>query len=272
MKFKRRKEKLNVVGIIPARMESSRFPGKPMVKIQGIPMVGHVYYRSKMCKSLNGVCVATCNQEIMDYIGSIGGTAIMTSNKHERASDRAAEALVKMEKIMGRKADIAVMIQGDEPMLIPRMVDEVVAPLRKDPSILISNLLGKIGSQEEFQSPNVVKVVVDKKNFALYFSREPIPSGKKCKQAYDKFKQIAIIPFRRDFLLKFNRLTPTPLEIVESVDMMRVLEHGFKVKMVPSSLDTYSVDTPGDLELVQRVMVQDPLLKTYAYERGCVPC
>jgi 3-deoxy-manno-octulosonate cytidylyltransferase (CMP-KDO synthetase) len=234
-----------------------------MAKICGIPMIGHVYYRSQMCKSLSYVCVATCNVEIKEYIESIGGVAIMTSNKHERASDRAAEALVKMEKLTGRKADIAVMIQGDEPMLIPQMIDQVVQPLRKDPSILISNLLGKIASQKEFEDPNVVKAVVDTKSFALYFSREPIPSAKKHKGDYKKYKQIAIIPFRRDFLIKFNRLTPTPLEIVESVDMMRVLEHGYKVKMVPSVFDTYSVDTPSDLQAVEKIMSRDKICALY---------
>ena len=263
MKFKRRKEKLNVVGIIPARMESSRFPGKPMVKIQGIPMVGHVYYRSKMCKSLNGVCVATCNQEIMDYIGSIGGTAIMTSNKHERASDRAAEALVKMEKIMGRKADIAVMIQGDEPMVYPEMISEALRPMLDDPSVLITNLLGEITSQEEFEDPNQVKVVVDLKGNALYFSREPIPSRKKYTGKAPMFKQVPIIPFRRDFLIEYNRMEQTPLEIIESVDMMRIVENGLKIRMIRTKFATHAVDTLEDLRYAEKLMANDRLVKLY---------
>ncbi|MFH0753286.1 MAG: 3-deoxy-manno-octulosonate cytidylyltransferase [Candidatus Omnitrophota bacterium] len=252
-----------IVGIIPARMESSRFPGKPMAKICGIPMIGHVYFRSKMSKCLSQVCVATCNEEIKDYIESTGGMAIMTSPKHERASDRSAEALVRMEKLMGRKADIAVMIQGDEPMLVPSMIDKAVAPLRKFPDILVSNLMSTMGTQQEHEDPNEVKVVVDRSNFALYFSREPVPSRKKGGRNIPMYKQVCVIPFRRDFLLKFNKLKPTPLEIIESVDMLRVLEHGYRVKMVPVDFETYSVDTPEDLKIVDRAMKNDGLMLRY---------
>ena len=216
-----------------------------------------------MSKILDEVYVATCDKEIADYIHSIGGKAVMTADTHERASDRCAEAMLTIEKETGSVSDIVVMIQGDEPMLVPDMIDKAVAPLNQDASILVSNLMSDMADQAEHEDPNEVKVVVDQDNFALYFSREPIPTRKKGAKNIPMFKQVCVIPFRRDFLLKFNQLTPTPLEIVESVDMLRVLEHGMKVKMVPVSFETYSVDTPEDLKIVDEVMARDPLVKTY---------
>lgn len=254
---------MNILGIIPARMASMRFPKKPMAKILGIPMVGHVYYRSSMCKMLNDVWVATCDQEIFDYVRSAGGKAVMTSDTHERASDRAAEAMTKIEQETGRKIDIVVMIQGDEPMLCPEMIDLAIKPMIDDTSIDIVNLMGKIKTREEQEDPNTVKVVVDLQGFALYYSREPIPSWKKGAISVPMLKQVPIIPFKRNFLLKFNHLTPTPLEIVESVDMMRVLEHGYKVKMVLEEFETYGVDTPEDLMKVECLMKNDLLVLEY---------
>lgn len=252
-----------IIGIIPARMESSRYPGKPLAKINGIPMIGHVYFRSKMSKLLDKVYVATCNQEIADYIESIDGKAIMTSNKHKRASDRIAEALLKIEKSTNKKIDIVVMIQGDEPMIYPEMIDEAVKPLIDYDNILVSNLMAPLKNKKEHDDPNEVKVVVDKDNFALYFSREPIPSDKKESNNCYRNKQVCIIPFKRDFLIKFNELEPTPLEKIESIDMLRVIEHGYKVKMIPTKYDTYSVDTKKDLEHVEKMMQDDSLIQKY---------
>jgi 3-deoxy-manno-octulosonate cytidylyltransferase (CMP-KDO synthetase) len=248
-------------------MESSRYPGKPLAKILGIPMVGHCYLRAKMCLDLDEVYVATCNEEVVDYIKGIGGVAIMTSNAHERASDRVAEAMLKAEAMTDRKADIVVMIQGDEPMVTPEMLSAAIEPMRRESAIDVLNLIGDISSREEHDDPNEVKVVVDKKGDALYFSREPIPSWKKGGKNVQMKKQICIIPFRRDFLLKFNGLPQTPLEIAESVDMLRVLEHGYKVRMVPTPTESYSVDTPEDLRDVEIAMQSDLLLGRYAHLR-----
>ena len=171
-----------IVAIIPARMGSSRFPGKPMAQIHGIPMIGHVYFRSKMCPLLDETYVATCDQEIFDYIISIGGKAVITSDTHERCSDRTAEAMLKIESEMGRKVDIVVMVQGDEPMVTPEMVEQSVAPMLKDSSIQVVNLMARIKTVEAFEDPNQVKVVIDPQSNAIYFSREPIPSVKKAKR------------------------------------------------------------------------------------------
>ena len=259
---------MNIIGIIPARMASSRFPGKPLATICGIPMVGHVYQRSRMSKMLQDVYVATCDREIFAYIESIGGRAVMTADTHERASDRCAEAMIKIEKTAGDSIDIVVMIQGDEPMLYPEMVDKAIEPLLRDDMTHVVNLMGNLKNREEHDDPNEVKVVVDKNNFALYFSREPIPSWKKGAKALTMLKQICIIPFRRDYLLKFNSLPQMPLEIAESVDMLRILEHGDKVKMVPVDFDTYSVDTPEDLKKVEFLMEKDPLFPSYKNKIG----
>lgn len=255
---------LSVVGIIPARMASSRFPGKPLALIQNIPMIGHVYHRCKMNSVLKEVFVATCDEEIANYISGIGGRAIMTALTHERASDRTAEALRHIENESGEKADIIVMIQGDEPMLHPDMIDQALQPFFAEPSVLVSNLLLRIRSAAEQEDKNEVKVVINSASNALYFSREPIPSRWKNQEASYGYKQVCVIPFRRDFLLKYIELNPTPLEILESVDMLRVLEHGFDVRMVPTEFQVFSVDTPEDLRKVDQLMKDDPLLGKYA--------
>lgn len=244
---------MKILTLIPARMGSSRFPGKPMAKIHGIPMIGHVYNNVSKANKIESTYVATCDEEIFDYILSIGGKAVMTSDKHERASDRCAEALLKIEEDKGFKYDIVVMVQGDEPMTQPAMIEEAIGPMIKDSSIKVTNLIGNIKSIEEFEDRNCIKVVCDLDSNAIYFSREPVPTRAKTIDIPMK-KQICIIPFTREFLIEYTKLNPTPLEIVESVDMMRVLEHGYKVKMVPTTFETYAVDTPEDLIRVEKFM------------------
>jgi len=212
---------------------------------------------------LKEVYVATCDQAIVEYVKSIGGKAIMTADTHERASDRTAEALLKIEKETGEKVDIVVMIQGDEPMLTPEMISASVEPLMHDPALNITNLMASMKIREEHEDPAEVKVVVDKQDYALYFSREPIPSRKKGVENVPMLKQVCIIPFRRDFLLAYNEMEQTPLEIIESVDMNRLLENGIKIKMVMREEETYSVDTKEDLERVNNAMKNDPLLEKY---------
>lgn len=244
---------MNILALIPARMGSSRFPGKPMALILGKPMIGHVYERVARSPLLTTTAVATCDREIFDYIESIGGKAVMTADTYERASDRCAEALLKLEAENGVCYDIVVMVQGDEPMTHPDMVGEAIQPMLNDPTINVVNLLGQIKDITEFEDRNCIKVVCDMVGNALYFSREPIPT--RCK--VDRIpigKQVCIIPFRRDYLLEYTRLAPTPLEIAESVDMLRILEHGMKVLMVPTKYDTQAVDTLDDLQRVEHLM------------------
>ena len=243
---------MNILALIPARMGSSRFPGKPLEKILGKPMIGHVYERVSKCDLLIKTVVATCDKEILEYIESIDGEAVMTGSHHERASDRCAEALIYLEKKDRIKYDIIVMVQGDEPMTHPNMIIEAVSPMLDDPEILVTNLLSNIESIEEFEDRNCIKVVCDLNSDALCFSREPIPTRKYGK--VEMKKQVCIIPFRREFLLRYTSLEPTPLEIAESVDMMRVLEYGQKVRMIPTFYNTHAVDTVEDLKKVEELM------------------
>ena len=230
-----------------------------MARILGKPMIGHVFERVSKSAQLTATAVATCDKEIFDYIKSIGGTAVMTSDRHERASDRCAEALVILEKINKTKYDIVVLVQGDEPMTHPDMIDEALAPMVSNSKIQITNLLGKIDTIVEFEDRNCIKVVCDLEGDALFFSREPIPTRSKI-DTVPMGKQVCVIPFRRDFLLEYTCMTPTPLEVAESVDMMRILEHGMKVRMVPTKHATYSVDTPQDLHRLENIMATMPAL------------
>lgn len=257
---------MRVVAIIPARMGSSRFPGKPLAKISGVPMIGHVLKRTEMCELVSETYVATCDEEIADYVVSIGGKSIMTSPLHERCTDRTAEAMLKIEKLTGLRTDIVVMIQGDEPLVTPGMVEAAVAPLVRDSSIEVVNLMADIEEEKDAEDPNEVKVVVDLHGNAVYFSREAIPSRKKGGTAVPFRKQVCIIPFRRESLLEFNALPQTPLEQMESVDMMRLIEHGKTVKMVPVLNHTVSVDIPADITDAESALMNDPLWAKYRPE------
>lgn len=254
---------MRIVAVIPARMASSRFPGKPMALIHGMPMIGHCYCRVRLCDALSDTYVATCDKEIFDYIESIGGKAVMTADTHERASDRAAEAMVKIEEATGEQTDILVMVQGDEPMDTPEMISEALLPMLQDDLVQVVNLMGCIENLAEFEDPNTVKVVVGPDDNAIYFSREPIPSRKKCAGDVPMHKQICIIPFRRDYLLQFNSTPEMPLECVESVDMLRVIESGGQVRMVMTEHQSIGVDTPDHLNHVEQLMVDDALMKEY---------
>lgn len=254
---------MKAIAIIPARMGSSRFPGKPMAEIHGIPMIGHCYFRTAMCEDLLDTYVATCDQVIYDYIESIGGKAVMTSDVHERATDRSAEAMLKIEQALGHEIDIVVMVQGDEPMVTPQMISESLRPFYTDDSVNVVNLMAHMDSVAEFEDSNEVKVVVNNSNEAIYFSREPIPSRKKGSSEVLMLKQVCIIPFKRGYLLKFNDMAETELERIESVDMMRIIENGDKVNMVMTQAKSLSVDTEADRQKAEQMMIGDELRSHY---------
>lgn len=239
-------------------MGSSRFPGKPLAPLLGRPMIEHVYRRTAMSETLSGVLVATCDAAIRDAVEAFGGVAIMTSDHHERASDRIAEAMDGLE------ADVVVMVQGDEPMVHPHMINTAARALGENPDIGCVNLFKRIETEADFESPNTIKVVMDGEGRALFFSRRPIPDRPNGDfTAIAAYKQVCIMPFRRDALKTFAALAPTPLEIAESVDMLRFLEHGHPVHMAETSFDTQAVDTPEDLARVGALMSDDPLLRNY---------
>lgn len=243
----------SVVIVIPARLGSSRFPNKPLAPILGVPMVELVYCNAKEVSGVDTVVVATCDDEIMDLITAVGGVAVMTSDAHERASDRTAEAVRYLEGERGSHFDIVLMVQGDEPVISPQQMSLVVETMRENSTIQVANLLGKISSEKEFHDTNCIKAVADLNGNAVYFSRLPIPHG----AAFDHpsaGKQVCAIGFRRDFLMEYLELTPTDLEVLESIDMLRILQHGGKVRLIPTSEQTQSVDVPGDIPLAEALL------------------
>ena len=229
---------MKVLGIIPARMAASRFPNKPMALIEGMPMIGHCYIRSRLSDILDDLYVATCDEVIFDYISQIGGKAVMTSNVHERATERSAEALITIERETNQKFDIVVMIQGDEPLVFPQMINESVNPLLSG-NIHVSNLMSKLKDLDDARNPNFVKVVTDNQGKALYLSREAI--------------------------LEFINLPPTRLEIIESVDMNRFLENQVSIQMSITEFEADSVDTIEDLAIVIAKMKKDSLFQKYKF-------
>lgn len=264
-----------VIAVVPARMGSSRFPGKPLAALLGRPLVEHVVRRASRCGLLDAVYVATCDEEIRAAVESFGGEVVMTSPAHERASDRVAEAAAGLE------AEVVVMIQGDEPLVTPRMIEAALAPLCADASVSCVNLARRIDTREEYLDRNTVKVVANTRGDALYFTRAPVPEGAFAPDINGAggavppvFKQVCVIPFRRDFLLEFARLPPTPLERAESIDMLRAVEHGRPVRLVEVEEETHAVDTPEDLRRVEALMKSNPLVPLYVEAftrpRGCV--
>ncbi|MFB3883632.1 MAG: 3-deoxy-manno-octulosonate cytidylyltransferase [Thermodesulfobacteriota bacterium] len=238
-----------VVAIIPARMASSRFPGKPLVNILGLPMIEHVRRRVSLCDGIE-VYVATCDHEIRTVVESHGGKVIMTSDKHLRCTDRIEEAVTSLD------ADIVVNVQGDEPTVVPQAVTEVSSPLQTSDAFQCSCLIYPLSDLSELQNPNVVKTVISREKSILYFSRSPIPYVRENGPTHF-FKQSGIMAFRKDFLHLYSRLSATPLEIAESVDMLRVLEHSYKILGIPTTQVSSGVDVPEDVRAVEEILKGD---------------
>ena len=244
---------MSILAVIPVRMGSSRFPGKPLKKINGIPMVQRVIENCTKSKLITNLVTATCDKEIFEFVNSIKKEVVMTSKKHTRASDRVCEAVKILEKRKKRKYKIVVMIQGDEPMITGRMIDIALKPMMREKSTNVINLMGPIISKKELFNKNTIKVACDKKMNAIYFSRSVIPNFKKFKKNYF-FKQVCVIPFKRDFLFKYSSLKETKLEKAESIDMLRVIENNFKVKLVKIPHYTHAVDSLKDLKIVEQLI------------------
>ena len=224
-------------------------------------MIEHVYRRSQLCPLLAELWVATCDAEIADEVRRFGGRVRMTANTHTRCTDRIAEAARSLE------ADIIINIQGDEPLIQPAMLEAVAKPLVEDAALRCSTLIREITDDASLTNPNVVKVVFNRRNDALYFSRETIPTLKMGKRMAT-YKQIGILAFRRDYLLEFAQLPETPLEQAESVDLMRAVENGHAVRVVPSPHDSLGVDRPQDVPGVEALLDQDALFARYAAAAG----
>lgn len=232
-----------VVAIIPARYESTRLPGKPLADLAGQPMIQRVYQRAAQARGVGRVLVATDDARIRDAVEAFGGEVVMTASGHRTGTDRIAEVAD------GLDAEVIVNVQGDLPLLDPAMVGDALAPLLADGGLPMATISAPIDSREELANPNVVKVVTDRDGYALYFSRSPLPHHRDGAPggALGR-KHIGLYVYRRDFLLSFARLAPTPLEQAEQLEQLRALEWGFRIRVTEVEAASIEVDTPRDLE------------------------
>jgi len=239
---------LHVVAVIPARYHSTRFPGKAIADLDGRPMIEHVYRRAASCAIVSDVIVATDDLRIATTVAGFGGNVRLTRTDHQTGTDRLAEVALTLE------CDIVVNVQGDEPLIDPRAIAEVIVPF-KDPSIQVTTLYRRIDDPADLSNPNVVKVVLDRGGYALYFSRAPIPHARDPRGGWPPlYKHIGLYAYRRSALLVIAALEPTPLERTEALEQLRALEHGIRIKAVETRYDTIGVDTPEDLEQVRRLL------------------
>ncbi len=245
---------MNVLGVIPARFASTRFPGKPLARLLDRPMIQWVYERASQSATLSALWVATDDRRIAAAVEGFGGRAIMTREDHPSGSDRIAEVAAGLEP----KPDLVVNIQGDEPLIDPRAIDLAVSVVLSDANAEFSTLACPITRAEELQDPNVVKVALAQDHTALYFSRSPLPycrdcrSGREWLERYQYLKHIGVYVFRRELLLKFVKWPPGHLERVERLEQLRLLERGIKIHVARTEYEGRSVDTPEDLEALTR--------------------
>lgn len=233
---------MDAVVIIPARYTSSRFPGKPLVPLKGKPMVIHVYERAKGSKLARDVMIATDDVRIFEAVSAYGAKVVMTSGLHPSGTDRVAEAASAIVP----PPSVIVNVQGDEPLVRPEMVDDVIM-LLEDGKADLGTLVKKIEKEEEFTDPNVVKAVFDQKGYALYFSRSPVPFDREKKGNSCAYKHIGIYSYRLASLLRLTGLPPTRLEETEKLEQLRALENGMKIKVKETEFEMVGVDTPQDL-------------------------
>jgi 3-deoxy-manno-octulosonate cytidylyltransferase (CMP-KDO synthetase) len=254
---------MSAIVVIPARYASTRFPGKPLALLKGMPLIQHVYQNSLNARLASEVIVATDSETIFETVMSFGGKAVITSPDHPSGTDRIAEVAAAMN------CDIMVNVQGDEPLIRPEMIDAVISVL-DDNRASLGTLAIPIRDSREIFDPNVVKVVFDREGFAWYFSRAPIPYHRDewndpLAQSRERraksdlvvrgcFKHVGIYSYRRDVLLKLSSLPPARLELIEKLEQLRAIENGFRIKVRETSFETIGVDTPQDLERVEQCL------------------
>lgn len=241
--------------VIPARYNSTRFPGKPLANLLGKPLIQHVYERAKMAKKVNSIIVATDDERIEKAVRNFGGDVLMTSPDHLSGSDRVAEVATKLSE------DIIINVQGDEPLIEPGLIDVLCNVFEKS-DVQVATAKIPITDLKELQNPNVVKVVCDNNGFALYFSRSPIPGTRSdiSVRTHSKpifFRHIGIYGYTKNFIVKFPTLKPSPLELQEGLEQLRILEHGYKIKVIDTDYQSIGVDTPEDLDYLRRIMAKE---------------
>lgn len=240
---------MRIVGVIPSRYASTRFPGKPLAKIKGKSLIRRVCERCMMSRLLDDVIVATDDIRILDEVRSFGGRVVMTSRNCRSGTDRLAEVALKHEK----KAGILINIQGDEPLIPPSLIDGIAGALLKDPSAGAATAAFPLFEKEDINNPNIAKVVFDKKGYAVYFSRSAIPynrDGGRVKY----FKHIGIYGYRRDLLLKFSKWPQSAMEKAEQLEQLRIIDNGCKIKVIVSPADSFGVDLPSDVRKIEKLI------------------
>jgi len=243
----------NVVAIIPARYHSNRFPGKPLAKILGKPMIQHVYERAGHVPLLSRVVVATDDERIAECVHAFGGEVVMTRSDHVSGTDRLAEAATILDIA---EHDIVVNIQGDQPLFPSEVISQVATPLLHDPDLLMATLIYKIIRPEEVFDPNHVKTVFDRNGKALYFSRSPIPYQRNPDEGATPtyYKHLGFYAYRKGFLLTYVNLPEGEWERFEKLEQLRALEYGYSIKVILTEHDSIEVDTPNDLKRVERML------------------
>jgi 3-deoxy-manno-octulosonate cytidylyltransferase (CMP-KDO synthetase) len=239
---------MKIVVIIPARYGSTRFTGKPLMLFEGKPMIQQVYERVSLSNIVTDVVVATDDQRIFDAVMGFGGNAVMTSKKNRSGTDRVAEAAEKMGLDL---EDIVVNIQGDQPRVHLQHLQDVVSPFRGEPDVEMSTLAYKIVKKDEITNPKDCKVTFDKRGYALYFSRSPIPCARDAGTIYDTYKHLGIYAYTRRFLETFRNLPDGKLETIEKLEQLRAIECGYKIKVVITEYDSPEVDHPEDITRIE---------------------
>ena len=243
--------KKRIVAMIPARMGSSRFPGKPLVKILDLPMIEHVRRRA-LLSCVDDVYVATCDEEIFTTVVQYGGKSIMTAKTHERCTDRVEEAVQNLQ------ADIIVILQGDEPLFMPEVINLLIEPMSENQKIFCTNLLSPILHERDIIDEDIVKAVIDCKQYLMYYSRAPIPY-RRVKDASTFYRQTGISAFTKEFLQTYSHLPPTQKEVIESIDFLRILDHRYPIFGVIYNQRTVGVDREDDIKIVEEILQEDPL-------------
>jgi len=238
---------MKILCVIPARYASTRLPGKPLADIVGKPMIQHVYERSAQATIPQEVVVATDDEKVFQAVQQFGGKVVMTSSEHQTGTDRLAEVASKYAEV-----DVIINVQGDEPLIDPKVIDELAQEFLNDTALQMASVMS-IMDTEDYQNPNAVKVVTDLNNNALYFSRSLLPYPRVAGKA-NVYKHIGIYAYKKDFLLKFAKLEPTPLEQSESLEQLRALENGYKIKMIKTKSKFIGVDSIEDLQTVNELL------------------
>lgn len=238
---------MNTLCVIPARYASTRLPGKPLADIAGKPMIVRVYEQASRAKRLSGVIAAVDDERVYEAVVSHGGKAMMTAKGHPTGTDRLAEVAAAHPE-----AELIINVQGDEPLIEPDLIDALAAAFEEEPELQMATVKSPMTDENEMRNPNNVKVVTDKEGYALYFSRSLLPYPRE-NTGVTVYKHIGIYAYRRDFLLQYARMEPTALEQTESLEQLRALENGYKIKVIATDFKFVGVDTPEDLAEVNRL-------------------